>query len=112
MKSIIRTTSLAAATLLSTLGLQNVQFGEAAQGEALQRQGASYDTVWLEETTATVAEPRTTQGTFASVDNGWQRSRANQRRPNGPGWTDAHVQRMAKTRRNQQRNKRAHRGGR
>lgn len=32
--------------------------------------------------------------------------------PNGPGWTDTHVQRMAKKRRNQQRNKRAHRGGR
>lgn len=31
--------------------------------------------------------------------------------PNGPGWTHAHVARMKSKRRNQQRNKRAHRGG-
>jgi hypothetical protein len=30
--------------------------------------------------------------------------------PNGPGWTHAHVGRMARKRRNQKRNKRAHRG--
>lgn len=29
---------------------------------------------------------------------------------NGPGWTAAHVKRMAAKRRNQQRNKRAHKG--
>jgi hypothetical protein len=30
--------------------------------------------------------------------------------PNGPGWTHAHVQRMARKRRNKARNKCAHRG--
>lgn len=30
--------------------------------------------------------------------------------PNGPGWTHAHVQRMAKKRRNKARNRRAHQG--
>lgn len=29
--------------------------------------------------------------------------------PNGPGWTHAHVQRMARKRRNKQRNRKAHR---
>ena len=35
----------------------------------------------------------------------WRRRRF----PNGPGWTHAHVARMARKRRNQRRNKRAHR---
>lgn len=32
------------------------------------------------------------------------------RYPNGPGWTQAQVQRMARKKRNQARNRRAHRG--
>lgn len=111
MRLIIRTTSLAAAALLTTLGFQNVQFGESAQAEPLERQATNYDRVWLDE--AIVTEPGApTQGTFANVDNGWERRRGNQRRAHRPGWSVAHGQRMAKKRRNQQRNKRAHRGGR
>ena len=107
----IRTSSLVAAALLGTLGLANVEVvAPSTDVEALQRQGTTYERVWLDE--ATAAEPRATQGTFASADAGWQHRRNRSRIHNGPGWSQAQVQRMARKRRNQQRNKRAHRGGR
>lgn len=45
-------------------------------------------------------------GVSVSAGPNWRRRRF----PNGPGWTHAHVGRMARKRRHQKRNRRAHRG--
>jgi uncharacterized iron-regulated membrane protein len=47
-----------------------------------------------------------------SIFGGMYRSLSKRRFPNGPGWTHAHAKRMARKRRNKQRNRRAQRGAR
>lgn len=80
--------------------------------------------VWPASETSVKAITKSTQQTNGQTPAGaskaqadawnrwWARHRCTSRRRPGPGWSNRHVQRMARKRRNQARHKRAVRGGR
>jgi hypothetical protein len=100
--------SLAVAAAMAMASMAGLAPSAAPQPVNQQVRAASGDLVIVDEManlSRTGERNAIAKAMFGSVGRGKP-----ERHPNGPGWTQAHVQRMSRKRRNQQRNKRAHRG--
>lgn len=93
--------SIAAASLLGSAALMPAVQPAPSETSATQATGA--------KATQGEAVRRVAQRSLEAAVFGGYRGYRRQRYPNGPGWTHAQVQRMARKRRNQSRNRRAQR---